>query len=72
MKEKMTLIDEYTYRIYSKQFTNRLFKKVGTAGNLTKYAVFYGDYFVGPNHEYSCSEPIWMSEETACALCYRE
>lgn len=68
---KMIVVGEYTYRIFTKKFTNLLYKKAGTAGNLEKYAVFYGDYFVGPNHEYSCSEPIWMDEQKAHDLCYR-
>ena len=71
MELKLNLICTYSYRIYTNKYTNKLYQKAGTAGNLAKFTVMCGKFFIGTVHPYYFSEPVWLDYNTAHDLCYR-
>ena len=70
LKELMkdTLIKEYTYCENSYYLTRRLYKVYGTAGNMARYYVKSGHYYIS-----ECgytSEPHYMDLESAIRICF--
>ena len=68
MARKDILIREYKYSVNSFHLTRGLYQVSGTAGNLVKYYVRSGHYYISDNG-YTV-EPHYMDLSSALRICF--